>query len=264
MKFLYDEYIRLVSELRDEGYHFSGYHNYKESEKSVILRHDVDMSLEAALQMAMLEREMDVHSTYFILISSDFYNIFSKKSMEYINKIKEAGHDIGLHFDERKYEGNWSGGNIENAIVQEAEIMEMALGFDIRSVSMHRPSKLTLDADYRIADGKIVNSYGTEFFHEFEYISDSRREWHKDVWKILHSGQYTKLHILVHPIWYDEKEVEMAEKLKQFCLAAVEERYNTLNENLRGLQDILDRQELIDCVIVDRERKNDAKFRSDL
>lgn len=262
MKFLYDEYIRLMTELKDEGYHFSGYHNYNENEKTVILRHDVDMSLEAALRMAMLEREMDIHSTYFILISSDVYNAFSKRSVEYIHKIKGAGHDIGLHFDEKKYEGD--GGDIEKAIVRETEMMEMELGFDIRSVSMHRPSLLTLDADYRIADGKIVNSYGTEFFHKFEYISDSRREWHKDVWNIIHSGQYKKLHILVHPIWYDEKEVEMAEKLKQFCLASVEERYNTLNENLKGLQDILNRQELLDCVIADRERENDAKFRSDL
>lgn len=109
MKFLYDEYIRLMTELKDEGYHFSGYHNYNENEKTVILRHDVDMSLEAALRMAMLEREMDIHSTYFILISSDVYNAFSKRSVEYIHKIKGAGHDIGLHFDEKKYEGDGGG-----------------------------------------------------------------------------------------------------------------------------------------------------------
>lgn len=245
MEFTYNEYRRLMKELGTEGYHFSGYHNYNEYEKPVIMRHDVDVSLEAAIQMAMLEKEMGICATYFILVSSDFYNAFSKRSIAYIKKIKEAGHDIGLHFDERKYE---EGCNIEELIIKEVNMMKTALQYDIQSVSMHRPSKQTLEADYKIADGKIINSYGTEFFHKFEYISDSRRTWQKDIWSILHSGQYKKLHILTHPIWYDKTEVAMGEKLKNFCLAAVEERYNTLNENLRDLQEILTKKELLDLL----------------
>ena len=40
------------------------------SDKDVILRHDVDASLEAALKMAELENKINVSSTYFILLSS--------------------------------------------------------------------------------------------------------------------------------------------------------------------------------------------------
>jgi hypothetical protein len=108
LDFTYTFYQNLISQLQDGGYTISDYHSYGKFDKVAILRHDVDMSIGKALKMAQIEHEIGVCSTYFFLISTDFYNIASKSSVSKISRIHDLGHEIGLHFDEVKY------GNISN------------------------------------------------------------------------------------------------------------------------------------------------------
>ncbi|MBO5424652.1 MAG: hypothetical protein J6A25_03980, partial [Lachnospiraceae bacterium] len=103
MKFTYDEYEKLVLLLREEQYVFCDYHSFDGLSKCVIMRHDVDMDLEKAVQLARLERTLGVKATYYVLISSDFYNIYSKRNIEMIKEIQSLGHTIGLHYDEQRY-----------------------------------------------------------------------------------------------------------------------------------------------------------------
>ena len=50
------------------------YDELRKSKKFLILRHDVDFSLDYALQMAQKEAQNKIRSTYFILLHSPFYN----------------------------------------------------------------------------------------------------------------------------------------------------------------------------------------------
>ena len=54
----------------------------------------------------------------------------------------ELGHDIGLHFDETSYE-DLSVESFEEAIKNEARILNREFGVDVKVVSFHRPSDLT-------------------------------------------------------------------------------------------------------------------------
>ena len=74
MNFTYASYLRMLSVLRENQYLISTYTEFQPSNKCVILRHDVDFSLEAALQFAKLEYKQDAQSTYFILLATPFYN----------------------------------------------------------------------------------------------------------------------------------------------------------------------------------------------
>ena len=93
MEFFYDSYRKMLELLIRNGYKIRGYENYKEDDKdkSVILRHDVDISLEYATRFSKIEREKKVRATYFILLSTDFYNVASRNSQSYIHEIKENG-----------------------------------------------------------------------------------------------------------------------------------------------------------------------------
>jgi len=106
MEFTYNAYGALVNLLRNNGYSFADYHNFALFPRVVILRHDVDYSLEKALELARFEKSIGIQSTYFLLLSSDLYNIASKKSLNYINEIIGLGHEIGLHFDSKGSENN--------------------------------------------------------------------------------------------------------------------------------------------------------------
>ena len=63
----------------------------------VLLRHDVDLSLEAALAMAAVEADADVSSTYFLMTESVFYNLASTEGVSAIARLRELGHRVGLH-----------------------------------------------------------------------------------------------------------------------------------------------------------------------
>lgn len=236
MKFTYAAYEDMINLLKQNNYQIMNYYNYQTEDKCAILRHDVDMSLEKAVEIANLEKRLGVCSTYYVLISSEFYNIHSKRSARCLDEIVKCGHDIGLHFDEERYNGNL---NILECMEQEIDLLEMYLGRKIKSVSMHRPSKMTLEANYTIRNGDVINSYGEEFFTNFKYVSDSRKQWRENVLQIVQSSQYNRLHILTHPIWYETEERSMHDQLKQFCNDAVEERYAALADNIRDLGEIL-------------------------
>ncbi|WP_206460016.1 hypothetical protein [Anaerovorax sp. IOR16] len=241
MEFTFGAYGKLIECLREYGYCFADYLNYKNYDKSVILRHDVDMDLQKAVEMAKFEFDLGVSSTYYVLITSDFYNVFSKNNQKHLQEIIGFGHTVGLHFDEAKY-GQET--DIVEAIEEEAALLAQCIGTEVTTVSMHRPSSKTLEANYKINGGKIVNSYGTEFFKNFKYVSDSRRNWRENVFEMAKSGEHSKLHILTHPIWYDINETSMKECLKEFVSRASIERYETLVDNIRDLNEVLNRPDI--------------------
>lgn len=235
MKFTYKAYVEMINLLRENGYEFSDYKSDGKYDKCVILRHDIDTSLDKALEMAQIEYENNVKSTYFALLSTSFYNMAERNSRDKLLRIRNLGHDVGLHFDELNYTDDI---DVEDKIIQEAEIMSELLGFKVDSVSMHRPSKKTLNADYSLR-GQLINSYGQRFFKGYKYVSDSRRRWREDVTSIIQSNEYSKLHILTHAFWYNEKEKTIEESIRAFVTNATIDRYNSLAENITDLESII-------------------------
>ena len=178
-------------------------------------------------------------SNGFVLLTSDFYNLLSKKNRDIISRIIKCGHDIGLHFDEMRYdEQEKTTTGVKLLIEREAQLLSEILGYNIKSVSMHRPSKETLNADYNFDNG-LVNSYGREFFHGFKYISDSRMRWRENVDEIINSNQHKRIHILTHAFWYNHEELTMKKIIQKFINEGKQDRYNILNDNITDLDSIL-------------------------
>lgn len=239
MNFTLKDYAALIECMRKNGYTITDYTEYKKYHKAVIIKHDVDMSLEKAAEFAEFEKSLGIRTIYNVLLCSDFYNPYSKKNMGYLKQIIAAGHDIGLHFDEVRYEEHI----LEN-IDRELELLENFVGVQVKSMSMHRPSSQTLEANYLIGGGRIVNSYSKEFFKEFKYISDSRMNWREDPFETVECGKYDRLHLLTHPIWYtDDEEKNISEILGAFVKSALPERYHALEDNIRDLQSVLKSEE---------------------
>lgn len=247
MEFTYTAYRAMLSLLHQGGYTFTDYHNYQSHPRCVILRHDIDNSLPQALRLAENEAEEGVKSTWFVLLRTDFYNPASAASQKILRRIRELGHEIGLHFDETAYPGEGGLGThdsspMKDLIVHEAGILADICGCPITTVSMHRPSKTTLEADLKIPD--IVNSYGQTFFHNFKYLSDSHRRWREPVEDMIRSGEYDRLHILTHAVWYHEQEQDITEIVGTFVRSANAERYEQMMENITDLPSILPREAL--------------------
>jgi hypothetical protein len=61
-----DDYRDLVSAALEGGYRFVGFAE-EPTDGVLYLRHDVDLSLDAALRMARVEAELAVTATYFLM-----------------------------------------------------------------------------------------------------------------------------------------------------------------------------------------------------
>ena len=242
MEFTYAAYQELLSLLRKQGYSFQNYHNYEGISRCTILRHDIDTSLDQAVKLAEVEADAGVRSTYFVLLRTNFYNVASKAAQEALCHIQSLGHEIGLHFDEAAYTPVLSPDKVVQNIIKECGLLSALLETEVSSVSMHRPSRATLEADYRIPG--VVNSYGKIFFQDFKYLSDSRRRWREPVLDIVRSGEYDRLHILTHAFWYHEDEEDITKTVGTFIRSANQERYRQMAENITDINSILREDEV--------------------
>ena len=239
MVFTYDGYRELVKTLKKNRYEITDYHDWKQYPKCAILRHDIDNSIEKALTLARIENELGAKSTYFVLLSSDFYNPASPQSLKGLRQIQACGHEIGLHYDELAYDENV---NIPSAIFREARILSDIIEAPVTTISMHRPSQKSISADY-VFPG-FVNSYSSIFFKGFKYLSDSRRRWREPVLDIIRSGEFDRLQILTHAIWYNEVEEDIHDTIKRFVTSANKERFLQESENIKDIESILDISEI--------------------
>ena len=242
MNFTYDAYKRLIQNLSNCNYAIASYKDWENLKRCVILRHDIDNDIEKALELAKVEKELGVRSTYFVLVTSDFYNIFSAKNEKLLHAISNCGHDIGLHFDEVRYPEIKTAEDARDRILEEAKLLSFSVGKPIDVVSMHRPSKMMLEADLEIPG--MINSYGKVYFKEFKYVSDSRRRWREPVDEIVKAQTYDRLHILTHAIWYNEVEMDIHDSIFSFVNAGNMLRYKTEQGNISDLQSIMAESEV--------------------
>lgn len=52
MKFTYEAYEKMIKLVLESGYQIKNYHNSMQEQRACIIRHDVDMSLEKAVEFS--------------------------------------------------------------------------------------------------------------------------------------------------------------------------------------------------------------------
>ena len=170
-------YRELLEAATAGGYRFACF-DREPAAGDLILRHDVDLSLEAALALAELEAEAGARATYFLMTESVFYNLASKAGRDAIERLRELGHRVGLH-----------------AVYPNAARDER---FD-PVIAWHNP-----DPEYMRAPVEgVVNVMQDGFFDPDRYRSDSNQHWRSGCpHEALARGQPDWLQLLTHPeIW---------------------------------------------------------------
>jgi hypothetical protein len=175
-----EHYGELLDAAKEGGYRFASFDAEPEA-GDILLRHDVDLSLEAALELARLEQAAGVRATYFLMTESVFYNLASAHGRETIRELRERGHAVGLH-----------------AVYPRASRDDR---FDA-VVAWHNP-----DPEYvHEPVSGFVNVMQPPWFTKGKYRSDSNQHWREGCpHEELRAGAFEWLQLLVHPeIWaYD-------------------------------------------------------------
>jgi len=204
-------YIALVERLRARGYRSAAFADADPAQAHLILRHDIDMSLDAAAEMAALEAEHGMSATYFVLVRSEFYNPASAASRAALRAIGAAGHRLGLHFDAALHRPD----ALDEAAAAECALLESAAEARIETISFHRPPSAEIGGRARLA-GRI-NAYAHRFVRDMGYCSDSRGAWtHGHPLDHPAVAEGRALHLLTHPIWWMGEGTTATEKLRRF------------------------------------------------
>jgi hypothetical protein len=214
--FSLDAYRDMIEWLHSGGYQITDYKDIEPDQRQIILRHDIDMSLDAAVAVAEVEQQLGVQSTYFVLLRTEFYNIFSRRGNDALQRLQALGHRIGLHFDASYYHADKT--DFAKMAQRECDILETVLGDEVKSLSLHRPHRSMLDNNLNVP-GRL-NAYEPRFFRDIGYCSDSRGGWHygpPNVNSAVKEGRAMQL--LTHPIWWDAGRTDdVRSKLDKFAL----------------------------------------------
>ena len=173
-------YCELLDAAESGGYRFATF-DAEPQPGEVILRHDVDLSLEAALELARLERERGVRATYFLMTESVFYNLNSEQGREALRELRGLGHAGGLHADHPRASRDDRFDSV---------------------VAWHNPEPEYMSEPV----SGFVNVMQPPWFTKGKYRSDSNQHWregcpHED----LRTGAFDWLQLLTHPeIWVYE------------------------------------------------------------
>jgi len=207
-------YRALLEALLARGYVVVGYGDAEPASRHLIVRHDLDMSIDAALPIAEIEAGLGVAGCYFVLLRTDMYNPWSEPSRRVLQRIASQGHEIGLHLDSSLYPD--SPDALEQAAAAECEALEKIIETAVKTVSFHRPAPGLLGREAPIAGRQ--HAYQPRFFSDMGYCSDSRGAWHHGP-PLDHPAvaEGRALQLLTHPIWWNrEAPLDPVETLDQF------------------------------------------------
>ena len=255
--FSYDDYREILRLIKATGL-AADYGEAVNRDAFIIMRHDVEYSVDRAYALSKVEEAEDFHSTYFFQWTNNSYNILSRKNRDIITDMHERGQNIGLHF---ALNGMTDMNLIRERIRQEMDMLSDMLGFEIRWFSIHRPSPSVLAENIKLPG--ILNAYQDEFFTfnpnltpdtplKVKYMSDANHIWRYGYPDAANIGGYRKIQILVHPFAWtahgydneenyrtliDEKYTEMLDSIDHECkdFAAVRSKFEMVPSELRRL-----------------------------
>jgi hypothetical protein len=179
-RFDLSHYRELLEAAQAGGYEWAHFDHVPQP-RDLFLRHDVDLSLEAALELARVEHELGARATYFLMTESVFYNLDSHVGLQAQRQLRQWGHAVGLHAVYPRVELD---GRFDNVI------------------AWHNPDPGYMSEPIVGA----VNVMEAPYFTLGKYRSDSNAHWREGCpHEELGAGGFEWLQLLVHPeIWvYD-------------------------------------------------------------
>ncbi len=191
--FSIDNYLNLLSDKKTICIK-----DYNKHDFGILVRHDIDYSLDMAYQFSRFEKKKNIYSTYYVLLTTDIYNVFSLKSQTQINEMLSDGFEIGLHFDPVAY-GDLNEKQLLNRMKIEINMFEEFYNTKIYSYSMHNPSTSGIYLNY----SNLINAYDTKIFSDENYISDSSYSFRgKNPKEFLSKSKNELIQFLTHPIHF--------------------------------------------------------------
>jgi len=176
MDFTLKKYKQLISTLKSKDYTFQTFEEFLRSpvERSVILRHDVDLLPHNSLKFAKIQSENNIKGSYY------FRAVPQSWDVKVIKEIASLGHEIGYHYENL----TTCKGNIENGIKDfEENLAALRKLTPVSTICMHGSPLSKYDSKdlwkkYDYKNYKITGEpYFDVNFDKVMYLTDTGRRW---------------------------------------------------------------------------------------
>jgi hypothetical protein len=180
MDFTLRKYTELLQKLTKNHYLFVTFEYYclhkveLESERFIILRHDVDLKAENSLATAKIEQSLGVAASYYFRV------VEQSNKPEVIKSIAALGHEIGYHYEDMTI----CEGDTEKAKAHfEKQLAYFRQYYPVKTICMHGAPRSKYDGrdlwkryDYQDF-GIIGEPYFDIDFSKVFYLTDTGRRW---------------------------------------------------------------------------------------
>lgn len=212
--FTYAHYREILSEARRLGYVCLGFRDLLDGRAAgatrvLLLRHDIDFTVENALRFAQIEHDAGATATYFVRLHAHHYNPFVLPTFRQLRAIAQLGGELGLHYE--PYFAREIGVDEAEGLRRARLILETGLAMPVQGVCPHevvRTNTMVLPTGAVQQAGFRYQAYDAQFFGGLKYLSDSSARWREGcVCQWL--GRTDRLYALTHGFWwYEETPLE--------------------------------------------------------
>jgi hypothetical protein len=190
------DYRDMLTSLVDSGRHFSrsSAPQLTDDSNSIWLRHDVELSLDAAIASACVEASLNITSTYFICADSPFLT-GDPSTPDVVRQLIELGHNVGIH-----------------VVCAPNDTIDRVTGLRDRAVAqlgLHAESSVTLhcpgqrDPLALLAMCPTPSVYTSYASHGWDYVSDATGQWRYGSPIDRLAGLVRQpAQLLTHPYWW--------------------------------------------------------------
>ena len=199
----------------------------------IALRHDIDFAPQYSLEMAELEHDAGIASTFFVLVDGQFYDPLRSDVIRQLRRIHSLGHEIGLHFAVSSSVHE----NLGDEVAFRMKILSELVAAPVRSYSQHDPVNAGF-ARVELPPGHPPCVDVSEVIRDRDllYVSDSAMMWRRYTFETA-LEEDRNLCLLAHPhSWLHPEDdyIAMIRDLESREVQAVQERYDAFVSALSG------------------------------
>ena len=188
--------------------------------RSILLRHDIDVSLESIAPIDAIENELGIHATYYVRTRARFYDVGGDTGATAMAALRAHGHEVGLHYEpdpDGQSEVAWDDASKVALAADKARLIGVA-GEPMEGAAAHRPAKAgALTPEQVRSVGFAYEATGPTLeaaSPRWKYLADSRGQWREGCicgWL----GNVDRLIMVVHPIWWTGGQADRANILER-------------------------------------------------
>ena len=196
-------YQEILDQARKQGYEILSFSALggARGKRTLVLRHDVDVSVERAVVMARIEAEQGVQPTYFVRLHARYYDVrepSTKAALEELGTLAE----LGLHY-ERLYYAQIGEEHLR-LLGKDTDEFRGLTGRARFGCAAHLPGVYPPFEEEEVqAAGLAFEAYAPAFTKARKYLSDSSNRWREGclcTWL----GRVDHLTVLIHPVWWTQ------------------------------------------------------------